>query len=134
MIVVKTAKSKKDFKDFVNFPFKLYKNSKFWVPPISKEELNTMDRTKNPVFKNAEAEYFLAYKENKIVGRIAAIVNWVEVKEQKKNKLRFGWYDVIDDFEVSKKLIDLLLSLVKKESCLLWKVLLDFLIWIKQVC
>ena len=44
MIVVKTAKSKKDFKDFVNFPFKLYKNSKFWVPPISKEELNTMDR------------------------------------------------------------------------------------------
>ena len=84
MIVVKTAKSKKDFKDFVNFPFKLYKNSKFWVPPISKEELNTMDRAKNPVFKNAEAEYFLAYKDNKIVGRIAAIVNWVEVKEQKK--------------------------------------------------
>ena len=60
-----------------------------------------MDRYKNPVFKNAEAEYFLAYKENEIVGRIAAIVNWVEVKEQ-KNKLRFGWYDVIDDFEVSK--------------------------------
>ena len=116
MIVVKTAKSKKDFKDFVNFPFKLYKNSKFWVPPISKEELNTMDRAKNPVFKNAEAEYFLAYKENEIVGRIAAIVNWVEVKEQKKNKLRFGWYDVIDDFEVSKKLIESVIEFGKKRK------------------
>jgi len=116
MIVVKTAKSKKDFKDFVNFPFKLYKNSKFWVPPISKEELNTMDRTKNPVFKNAEAEYFLAYKDNKIVGRIAAIVNWVEVKEQKKNKLRFGWYDVIDNIDVSKKLIEKVLEYGKERK------------------
>ncbi len=106
MIVVKKVETLKDFRDFVNFPFDLYKNSKYWVPPISKEELNTMDKSKNPVFKNAEAEFFLAHKENKIVGRIAAIVNWVEVKEQKKNKLRFGWYDVIDDIEVSKKLMD----------------------------
>ena len=106
MIVVKKVKTLKDFRDFVNFPFDLYKNSKYWVPPISKEELNTMDKSKNPVFKNAEAEFFLAHKENKIVGRIAAIVNWVEVKEQNKNKLRFGWYDVIDDIEVSKKLMD----------------------------
>ena len=116
MIVVKKAKTSKDFKDFVNFPFDLYKNSKYWVPPISKEELNTIDKSKNPVFKNAEAEFFLAYKKNKIVGRIAAIVNWVEVKEQKKNKLRFGWYDVIDDLEVSKKLIDEVISFGKQRQ------------------
>ena len=116
MIVVKKAKTSKDFKDFVNFPFDLYKNSKYWVPPISKEELNTMDKSKNPVFKNAEAEFFLAYKKNKIVGRIAAIVNWVEVKEQKKNKLRFGWYDVIDDLEVSKKLMDEVISFGKQRQ------------------
>ena len=88
MISIKTAKTLKEYKDFVNFPFSLYKGSKYWVPPISNEELNTMDKSKNPVFKNAEAEYFLAYKDNKIVGRIAAIVNWVEVKEQNKNKVR----------------------------------------------
>ena len=64
-----------------------------------------MDKTKNPVFNNAEAEYFLAFKNNEIVGRIAAIVNWVEVKEQSKNKVRFGWYDVINDIEVSKNLL-----------------------------
>ena len=62
------------------------------------------------------AEYFLAYKENEIVGRIAAIVNWVEVKEQKKNKLRFGWYDVIDDFEVSKKLIESVIEFGRKRK------------------
>ena len=48
MIVVKKVKTLKDFRDFVNFPFDLYKNSKYWVPPISKEELNTMDKSKNP--------------------------------------------------------------------------------------
>ncbi len=56
-----------------------------------------MDKTKNPVFQNAEAEFYLAYKDGKVVGRIAAIVNWVEIEEQKKNKLRFGWYDTISD-------------------------------------
>ena len=62
-----------------------------------------MDRSKN-LFKNAEAEFYLAYNDGKVVGRIAAI-NWVEIEEQKKNKLRFGWYDTIDDVEVSKKLM-----------------------------
>ena len=91
MISIKKAITIDDYKDFVNFPFKLYKDSKYWVPPIINEELEMMDKKNNPVFKNAEAEYFLAIKNNEIVGRIAAIVNWIEVKEQKKNKVRFGW-------------------------------------------
>ena len=106
MIFVKKVISKSDYKDFVMFPSKLYKNSKFWVSPIINEELEMMDKEKNPVFKNAEAEYFLAIKNNVIIGRIAAIVNWVEVKEQNKNKVRFGWYDVVNDLEVSKKLLE----------------------------
>ena len=85
MITVKKATSKKDYIDFVMFPSKLYKNSKYWVSPIIDEELEMMDKDKNPVFKNAEAEYYLAIKNNEIVGRMAAIVSWVEVKEQKKN-------------------------------------------------
>ena len=90
MITIKKAITKKDYTDFVMFPSKLYKNSKYWVSPIINEELEMMDKKNNPVFKNAEAEYFLAIKNNEIVGRIAGIVNWVEVKEQKKNKVRFG--------------------------------------------
>ena len=116
MITVNKAISKKDYSDFVMFPSKLYKNSKYWVSPIIDEELEMMDKEKNPVFKNAEAEYYLAIKNNVIVGRIAAIVNWVEVKEQKKNKVRFGWYDVIDDLEVSKKLLDAVIDFGKQRE------------------
>ena len=116
MIEIVTVENKKQEKDFVMFPFKLYKDCDYWVPPIIKEELESMDKTKNPVFKNAEAEFYLAYKDGKIAGRIAAIVNWVEIEEQKKNKLRFGWYDTIDDVQVSKMLIEKVIDFGKKRK------------------
>ena len=116
MIEVIKVESKKNVKDFVMFPFELYKDCEYWVPPIINEEIDAMDTNKNPVFKNAEAEFYLAYKENKIVGRIAAIVNWVEIEEQKKNKLRFGWYDTIDDINVSKALMDKVLEFGKSRN------------------
>ena len=117
MIKIITVKNSKQVKDFVMFPFKLYKDCEYWVPPIIKEEIETMDTSKNPVFKNAEAEFYLAYDEQEnIVGRIAAIVNWVEIKDQKKNKLRFGWYDTIDNIDVSKKLIEKVLEFGKERK------------------
>jgi GNAT superfamily N-acetyltransferase len=116
MIKVIKVESKKNIKDFVIFPFELYKGCEYWVPPIINEEIDAMDTDKNPVFKNAEAEFYLAYKDNKIVGRIAAIVNWVEIEEQKKNKLRFGWYDTIDDLDVSKALMEKVLEFGKSRK------------------
>ena len=116
MIEVIKVESKKNVKDFVMFPFELYKDCEYWVPPIINEEIDAMDTNKNPVFKNAEAEFYLAYKDNKIAGRIAAIVNWVEIEEQKKNKLRFGWYDTIDDINVSKALMDKVLEFGKSRK------------------
>jgi len=117
MIKIITVKNSKQVKDFVMFPFKLYKDCEYWVPPIIKEEIEAMDTSKNPVFKNAEAEFYLAYDEQEnIVGRIAAIVNWVEIKDQKKNKLRFGWYDTIDNIDVSKKLIEKVLEFGKERK------------------
>ena len=68
MIFVKKVINKSDFQDFVMFPSKLYKNSKYWVSPIINEELEMMDKEKNPVFKNADAEYYLAIKNDVIVG------------------------------------------------------------------
>lgn len=105
MIEVKQISSKKDIKKFIQFPFKLYKDCKYWVPPLSKDEIETFDPIKNPVFKNADAFYFLAYKENEIVGRIAVIVNHLEIKDLGKKKIRFGWIDMIDDIEVTKALL-----------------------------
>lgn len=106
MVEIKEVKTKKDVLKFVKFPFKLYKDSSYWVPPIISEEVKVFDPTKNPILQDAEVKLFLAYKHNTIVGRVAAIVNWIEVKEQNDNKMRFGWFDVEDDIEVSQTLLE----------------------------
>lgn len=116
MIVIKEATSKKDMKDYVLFSFDLYKNNSNWIPPIITEELETFDKTKNPAFESAEAHFYLAYKDNKIVGKIAAIINWDEVKILKKSKVRFGWFDVIDDIEVTKALLEKVYELGNKHN------------------
>ena len=105
MIEIKEVKTKKGLKEFVKFPFSLYKDSKYWVPPIISQELETFNKKKNPIFNDAEARFFLAYKGDDIVGRIAAIVNWLEVHDQQQKKMRFGWFDFIDDKDVSKALL-----------------------------
>lgn len=114
MISVKEIHSKKGLKKFVKFPFKLYKDSKYWVPPIISQELKTFDKKENPVFKDAEARYFLAYKNNEIVGRVTSIINWLEVKNQKK--MRFGWFDFEDDLEISKALLDKVTEIGKENN------------------
>ena len=106
MINVKQITTKKDLKKFVTFPFQLYKGCRYWVPPLIKDEMETLDSDKNPVFKNAEASYFLAYKDGAIVGRIAAIINHLEINELQKKKVRFGWLDMIDDIQVTKTLLE----------------------------
>ena len=105
-ITIKKVESSDELKEFVMFPHKLYKNSKYWVAPITKEELEVLDKRTNPVFKNADAHYFLAYTNGEIAGRIAALINWVEVNDLKKKKVRFGWFDFIDNKDVSKTLLD----------------------------
>ena len=106
MIEVVEVKNRKQYREFFRFPFALYQNCKQWVPPITKEEEAVFDPKKNKVFNHAMARLFLATKNGQIVGRVAAMINWVEVEELKKTKVRFGWYDTIDDIKVSKKLIE----------------------------
>ena len=106
MITIQEVTTNKQLLQFVKFPFKLYKECPYWVPPLTKDELETLDKTKNPVFKNADASYFLAYKKGSIVGRIAVILNHLEINEIGKKKVRFGWLDMIDDINVTKALLD----------------------------
>ena len=105
MITIKEIFSKKELKQFVTFPFSLYKNHAYWVPPIIKDEVESFNKKTNPVFEHADARFFLAFDGNDIVGRICAIINWQEINDQKIKKMRFGWYDVIDNTEVSNMLI-----------------------------
>ena len=116
MITIKEAVTKKEMTQFVKFPFSLYKDNKYWVPPIIADELESFDKTKNPTFESAEAYFYLAYKNNEIVGRIAAIINWGEVNNQHKKKVRFGWFDVIDDIEVTKALLEKAYELGRKNN------------------
>src|SRR5690554_4044303 len=104
MVTLKEVSTKKDLKRFVKFPFELYKDSRQWVPPIISDEMNNFDPAKNPALENAEVTLYLAYKNHKVVGRIAVIVNWYEIKTQKIKKLRFGWFDFINDQKVSSTL------------------------------
>jgi GNAT superfamily N-acetyltransferase len=106
MIEILQVTNPRALKKFVLFPFQLYKNCPYWVPPLIKDELETLNESKNPVFKNAEANYYLAYKDGKVAGRIAVIINHLEIKEMQKKKVRFGWFDVIDDINVTKALLD----------------------------
>ena len=74
MIQVQKAISNKDIKRFVEFPFKLYKNSKYWVPPIISEEINIFNSDINPALKISTVSLYLAIKDNVVVGRIAVII------------------------------------------------------------
>lgn len=105
MITIKEAKNDKELMDFVKFPFSLYKNNDYWVPPIIKEEFKSFN-PKNDIFKSVDVHFYLAYKDNQLVGRVAASINWTEVNELHKPKVRFGWLEMIDDLEVTKALLD----------------------------
>lgn len=116
MIQVKEISTKKELKKFVTFPFELYKNNAYWIPPIIREELESFDPDKNPVFEHAEARFFLAFSDGTIVGRVAAIINRIEVNQQKVKKMRFGWLDFVDDKRVSKALLEQVEKIGREES------------------
>ncbi len=93
-------------KSFIRFNYELYKNNPYSVPDLFDDMVNTFNPKKNAAFEFCESDYFLAYKDNKLVGRVAAIINHRANETWKKNEVRFGWIDFIDDLEVSKALFD----------------------------
>lgn len=105
-VVIKTVSSKMDMKVFVRFANKLYKGNRYYVPSMPFDDLNTLDKDKNGAFDFCEAEYYLAYKDGQVAGRVAAIVNHKANQTWKVDQVRFGWIDFIDDIEVSSALLD----------------------------
>lgn len=101
---IQEVSSKRDLVAFIKFPFSLYQGNENYVPPIIDFELSTLRKEKNPAFESAEAKYWVAKKDGRIVGRIAGIKLNQEFRE--KSMIRFGWVDFVDDLEVSKLLFD----------------------------
>lgn len=105
MVTIKQVATNKDLKKFIRFNYELYKNNQYSVPDLYEDMLNTFS-DKNAAMEFCEAAYFLAYKGNEIVGRVAAIINKKANKTWNLKTVRFGWIDFIDDEEVSKALLD----------------------------
>lgn len=106
LIEIKKVESKKDLKTFIDFHYDLYEGNEYDVPNLFSDEMNTLSKDKNAAFEFCEAEYYLAYKDGKLAGRVAAIINHKANNKWGKKSVRFGWIDFIDDREVSKALLN----------------------------
>lgn len=102
---VRRVRTRRDLGRFVDFPLDLYEGNAYWVPPLRSDEMKTLRRDANPARAFCDAAYWLAYRDGKIVGRIAGILNRKFVELWKKRYARFGWIDFIDDHEVSEALV-----------------------------
>ena len=104
-VAIKEIFTRSELKKFIEFPHKLYKGNPYWVPSLFFDEVNTLTKDKNPAFETASARYWLAFRDGKIVGRIAGILLPAHQQKWGENFVRFGWFDFIDDPEVVSALL-----------------------------
>ena len=105
MIEIKKIVDKKGLEQFVQFRYDLYRDDPYDVPYLHFDEMNTLRKDKNASFEDCEADYFLALRDGKVVGRVAAIINKKANEKWQNRIVRFGWFDFIDDMEVSSALL-----------------------------
>ena len=105
MIEIKKVTNTQQLEQFVQFYYDLYRDNECAVPYVYLDEMATLRRDKNPSFECCEAEYFLALNNGKVVGRAAAIINHRANERWNRRAVRFGWFDFIDDIEVSTALL-----------------------------
>ncbi|MBP3230274.1 MAG: N-acetyltransferase, partial [Prevotella sp.] len=103
---IKKVESKHDLKTFIEFHYDLYAGNEYDVPTLFSDDMTTLSHDKNAAFEFCEAEYYLAYKDGKVAGRVAAIINHRANERWERKSVRFGWLDFIDDIEVSRALFD----------------------------
>ena len=115
-ITIKEVSGKKDFNRFFKFPSMLFKGNPFWVPQLIGSEKNNFNPKKNPAFEFCKCKMFLAYKNNNIVGRVAAIINKKVNETWGETRVRFGWLDFIDDKDVAEILLQAVANFGKQEG------------------
>ena len=115
-IEIKEVLTKQQLKKWVQFPNKLYKDVPAFVPFLEMDEMDTFTKEKNPAYEFCETKLFLAYKDDKIVGRIAGLINHAYNKKWEKNAIRFTRFDFIDDYEVSQALFNAVVAWGKEHS------------------
>lgn len=115
-IIVKPVTSKRDLISFIKLPWSIYNGNQYWVPPIIMDKKHLLDKERNPFFKHAEMEMFLAYKNNELVGRIAAIKN--DLHNSTHNDLVgfFGFFDSVNDQTVADALFNKVQTWLKEKG------------------
>ena len=113
---IKEVQTRRELRRFITFPEKLYKDCPNWVPALHSDEFDTLG-DKNPALEFCERALYLAYRDDEIVGRVAAIINHNANRRWKEEVVRFGWIDFIDDAEVVRALIDAVIAWGKERGC-----------------
>lgn len=103
---IREITTRKELKQFIEFTNKLYRECEYYCPPLFFDEMNCFDKEKNPALEVCDYKLWMAYRDGKAVGRIAGIVNYKANEKWGYKNARFGWFDFIDDLEVSKALLD----------------------------
>jgi len=104
-IQIKEATSTSDLKTFVGFPYTLYKGNRYWVPPLKNDELKALQAETNPAFEFCKAKFWLAYKDNKVAGRIGGIINQLEIEKTGEKVARFTRFECENDPAVASALL-----------------------------
>lgn len=104
-ITIKKVETKEDLKAFIEFHYDLYEDNEYDVPNLYSDEVNTLSKDKNAAFDFCVANYYLAIRDNKVVGRVAAIINNKANEKWDQKRVRFGWIDFIEDKEVLEALL-----------------------------
>ena len=115
-IQLKEVHTRRELKQFVLFQYSLYRDNVYWVPPLLTDEIKSLRADKNPAFEFCEAVYWLALRNGKIVGRIAGIINKKYNEKWNTRAARFGWFDCIDDTEVSSALLGVVEQWAKRNG------------------
>ena len=117
MVTVKEVSTSKELKEFIEFPNTLYKDCPEWTPDLYYDEVTNLRKDKNPAFEYCEAKYFMAYKDGKLVGRIAGILSHKANETWHRSRVRFSRVDFIDDDEVVDALFDAVIQWGKEKGC-----------------
>ncbi|OGO16657.1 MAG: hypothetical protein A2Z14_09915 [Chloroflexi bacterium RBG_16_48_8] len=113
-LTISTVENKDDLMTFITFPWKVYKDNPYWVPPLISEREAFLDVNHNPFFQHAKAKYFLARRNGEIVGTVAAFTNDLYNEFQETNVGFFGFFEVLEDREAAETLLDTAVDWVRK--------------------
>ena len=103
-LIIKSVETAEDRKALLSFPWTVYKDDPFWVPPIFSERMHFTDPEKNPFFQHAEVQFYMALRGGKIVGTIAVFTNQLHNEYQNENIAFFGFFEVLEDYEAAEQL------------------------------